>query len=225
MSLEPQQGPRRVGQLIDVGRDWNKAILKVLAAGWLLARKSPDVRPTVDEVTLTEHLRDGMRNALLGLGVDLRAGMTILPGTESRFGTRPRPAGLTDIPVFLTDVRQAYDEHDPHAIIECKRVAEIETDLCRLYVKQGIVDRFQSGKYASHHTTGFMAGYLIAGTVNGAFDKINGYLAQSERLATCTILDEPWTRSSSHPRQHGLAPIELHHAMLNVAEEVSDDED
>ena len=61
-----------------------------------------------------------------------------------------------------------------------------------------------------------MAGYLLDGTVDGTVAKINRYLTQSESLATCTILDESWTRSSSHPRQRGLPPIELHHAMLSL---------
>ena len=166
-----------------------------------------------------------MRDAIDASAEDWARRMTVLPGTESKSkACLPAPDGLTDIPVFFSDIREKQHDHDPHAIIECKRVAETETDLCRLYVKKG-VDRFRSGKYANRHTTGFMAGYLIGGTVNGAVDKINSYLAPSEHLATCTILDEPWTRSSTHPRQPGLAPIELHHAMLNVAEKTSDDED
>ena len=104
-----------------------------------------------------------MRRALKETDAAWRKKMTILPGAESLSRSDvPKPDGLTDIPVLFSDIREEYDEHDPHAIIECKRVAGHDAGLCRLYVVEGI-DRFKTGQYASNHAVGFMAGYPTCG--------------------------------------------------------------
>ena len=202
-----------VGPTIDIGEERCGAILRTIESGWHLALASPDVHRDLREVELTECLRDGMRDALTRFGDAWCRTVTILPGTESRSPQVRVPDGRTDVSVFFAELREVYDEHDPHAIVECKRIAEQRTDLCRLYVVEG-VDRFRSAKYGHRHAVGFMVGYLIAGAIDGTVDKINRYLPSEEALAKCTVIDEPWMRSSRHPRPAGAPPIEVHHAML-----------
>ena len=126
--------------------------------------------------------------------------MTVLPGTETRSRPEvPRPDGRTDIPVFFQDIREEHDEQDPHAIIECKRVAGNDARLCRLYVVEGI-DRFSTGKYAANHAVGFMAGYLLAGDAGSAAAGVNRHLTrkgrQSERLVSATFPTLPGSEAA-----------------------------
>lgn len=197
-----------------------RCILRVVKDGWAVAKKFADVTADACELVLTERLRNGMRQvvdrekAVDGLGDSLR--MSILPGTESRSGPDVVvPDGRTDIPILL---RHPFS-HEPHAIIECKRVAGSDSSLCRLYVVQGIDDRFASGKYAWNHATGFMVGYVIMGTPAAAASGVNGYLKRqgrcSERLEPSRLLCEPWVKKSHHRRQSG-APIRLLHAFLEL---------
>ena len=72
------------------------------------------------------------------------------------------------------------EEHDPHAVIECKRIAGTNTHLCREYVVEGI-DRFRTGKYGQNHAMGFMAGYLLADTAQDAVQGVNAYLTRASR--------------------------------------------
>lgn len=159
-----------------------------------------------------------MREVLNQGTTDWNKKMTILRGTESLSVSSPlTPDGLTDIPIFFQDIRENLDEHDPHAIIECKRIAGNDSRLCRLYVVKGI-DRFRQGKYAGNHALAFMAGYLLSGGADAAVAGINGYLSRQvrepEHLTSSTVLPEAWARSSRHPRPEPAAPIELHHAFL-----------
>ena len=172
------------------------------------------------EVEITERLRDGMRAALNAKVVPWCKKMTVLPGTESRSSPdAPRPDGRTDVPIFFNDVREEYDEHDPHAIVECKRIAGNCADLCREYVVEGI-DRFVKGKYAGNHADGFMAGYLLSGDAQAAAECVNKYLSKKkrepERLESSTVLDVPWARSSRHVRPAPAGPIALHHAFFGL---------
>ena len=135
-------------QFIDIHRERSEAILRIVDAGWKRVSDRPEVHPGAGEVEITERLRDGMRAALAERATDLSRKMTVLPGTESRSSTEVlRPDGRTDVPIFFSDIREEYNEHDPHAIVECKRVAGSCADLCREYVVEGI-NRFVTGKYA-----------------------------------------------------------------------------
>ncbi len=147
--------------------------------------------------------------------------LAVLPGTESL--SRPdmdRPDGRTDIPIFLTEWLSYHKRHDPHAVIECKRVADSRTDLCRAYVAGGI-DRFKSGKYGGDHSTGFMIGYIIAGDAQSAVLCINRHLERKSRhdetLKSSDIKGHSWVRKSIHSRESGLS-INLYHAFLKFAE-------
>ena len=172
------------------------------------------------EIEITECLRIGMRRALKDEIGKWAKKMTILPGAESRSGAALKPDGRTDIPILFQEIREVYDVHDPHAIIECKRVAGDDATLCRRYVVDGIDDRFISGKYAGRHRVAFMAGYVLSGSVDAVIRRINRHLSERGRAAecldSCTVLSEAWARSSSHPRP---APpsIELHHAFLTFS--------
>ena len=74
-------------------------------------------------------------------------------------------------------IEQEAESPDPHAIIECKRVAGSDAKLCREYVTKGI-DRFAFGEYGRRHAIGFMAGYLESATADLAARGINRYLAR-----------------------------------------------
>jgi hypothetical protein len=175
------------------------------------------VHAGAQEVVITERLRDGMRRALVEN--QFSGTMIVLPGTESR--SRPEvllPDGKTDIPILLIEISVRYNEHDPRAIIECKRVAGSDANLCREYVVEGI-DRFRTGKYAGNHMAGYMAGYLLSGDAAGAAAGINRYMSgkarHAEPLKPSGVVGEPWTWASRHPRD-APPPIDLHHAFLGL---------
>ena len=216
----PLDGPATSDrQLINLGPDIATAILRTVEAGWTLALQSPDINTGASEVEITERLRDGMRCAL-DSGMLPWKTMIVLPGTESR--SRPDvllPDGRTDISIQWIDIFLQFRAHDPHAIIECKRIAGDNSDLCREYVVKGI-DRFRIGKYSENHSTGFMVGYLIAGDANAAVLRINRYLNSksrcAENLKPSNLISESWAWGSCHPRTTN-SSIELHHAFLAFA--------
>lgn len=145
--------------------------------------------------------------------------IVVLPGTESRSTSEKLvPDGRTDIPLLHLAIYVRSQEHDPHAIIECKLLDGDSRDLCREYVQEGI-DRFAMGKYAGNHIHGFMAGYVIAGDEAGAASGVNGVLYSNgraeERLQSTA---QGWRWTSRHLRQGGSA-IRLHHVFLSVRQQ------
>ena len=205
--------------LVDIGQARGADVLHIIKAGWERRLAMRNANPQQGEVEMTMHLREGMVCAVNERIVRSSKKITVLPGTES-WGSASsiRPSGLTDISIHLRDVREKCGEHDPHAIIECKRIAGNDAGLCREYVIEGI-DRFITGKYGERHAVAFMVGYLLSADAETAASGTNRYLSSKGRkrdhLGSCTILDEPWARSSHHVRQSSAGPIGLHHAFLD----------
>ncbi|HAF43541.1 MAG TPA: hypothetical protein DCK83_00990 [Gallionellaceae bacterium] len=169
---------------------------------------------------MTERLRDGMRDGLKSGGLPWGKMLLVLPGTESRSNTTVIiPDGRTDIPLMLIAVFLRTQEHDPHAIIECKRIAGSDANLCREYVQEGI-NRFCSGKYGQNHAVGFMVGYLIAGTDEESVDGINAHLTRTSRkaehLAPADCGEGLVSWVSHHGRAAPTSPIKLHHSFLDL---------
>ena len=204
-------------QFIELGPDIATAILRTVKAGWSLALQFPEVSTSAGEVEVTERLRDGMRLALRSGTFQWSQDMVVLLGSESRSRSDVLvPDGRTDIPILWIEIFRRFGEPDPHAIIECKRIAGTNAHLCREYVVEGI-DRFQTGKYSGNHSIGFMVGYLTAGYAKAAVIGINKYLNRksrsAENLIRSPLINESWVWCSCHPRSIG-SPIELHHAFL-----------
>ena len=203
---------------IALAREIAAGIMRIVEDGWGRALASSDIGADDGEVEITERLRDGMREAANARAIEMR--LIVLPGTESR--SRPeiaKPDGRTDISLLVIEIFLRYGEHDPHAVIECKRVAGSRADLCRSYVVEGI-DRFGSGKYSGNHSTGFMIGYLVAGNANSAASGINRYLKGRSRMVESldrsNLVAASWAWRSAHLRSGG-SQIELHHAFLAFA--------
>ena len=211
---------------INLGPETAAAILRTIEAGWVRASSLPDINADAGEVEMNERLRDGMRDALDLDGLPWGGTLIVQAGSESRSRRDVlRPDGRTDIPIQSIEFFHRFREHDPHAIIECKRIAGDDAYLCREYVVNGI-DRFRRGQYAANHAAGFMAGYLIAGHANAAVTRVNGYLnggrrhgnrdvRHSENLIQSKLVEEPWAWTSRHPRTDG-SKIDLHHAFLQL---------
>ena len=215
----PFPPPGRQLATVDIHEDRCNTILYVIWRGWHRVLAAGLMDATWKEVPLTERLRDEMRRAVPDKD------MWIWPGAESRSGEDVlEPDGRTDIPIAFTSIREELDEQDAHAIIECKRVTEHDSALCRAYVHEGI-QRFVRGsksdpnrpKYAVRHAFGFMVGYLLSGNAAGAVAAINLSLSGPEHLRPSTILDRDWSKTSRHDRQAPLRPIALHHAFLAFA--------
>ena len=225
----PYDRPRAIGRpFIQLAHEVAAAIMQTIEAGWRVGACASNRTAARHEVEITEQLRDGMRRALEEEELPWREGMIVLPGTESRsHPDLPRPDGQTDIPIFMIEIWVGCRAHDPHAIVECKRVDGNNARLCRLYVVEGM-DRFRRGQYSQNHSTAFMAGYVIAGNERTAVGRINEYLTSSvapgghgagaaEKLGPSSILEEDWAWESCHGREAG-PPIELHHAFLTCSE-------
>lgn len=189
------------------------AILRAIQLGWRAAGKIAEEDAVVlsHEPPMTHRLRAGMRR-VVDSSEDL-CPMRITPGTEVIPSEDGHP-GLTDISIYVDRL----EGHDPHAIIECKRVHGGDSSLCRLYVTKGI-DRFRSGKYGTDHAQDFMVGFVVQGDAGGAIAGINRYLNGRKRhvdqLIDSDVLAESWVRQSRHFRQ-GLTRTTLHHAFLLV---------
>ena len=211
MKLPTEEG-NVAGEPIELGPDLIATILRVIEEGWARAN-AMGATATDLERPLTERLRCGMRTAKCR-----PESVVVQRGTESLSSQAALvPDGLTDIPLFLLEVYFKSSVQDPHAIIECKRIAGTDTDLCREYVVNGI-DRFRDGKYSSRHRAAFMVGYVLVGTIDDAAKGIDKYLAGRRRVAEglvpSTVVAGPWLRESRHQRlAHGL--IVLHHAFLS----------
>ena len=211
----PYETPPALGrEFIELGPEVVAVILLTLAAGWQRACAAEDVNANAGEVLMTERLRDGMRGALRNSPWKL----IVLPGTESRSkASVVLPDGRTDIPLMLIEVFLRTQEHDPHAVIECKRIAGSDTHLCREYVVEGM-DRFVREKYGENHAIGFMVGYVLSGSPSESADGVNAYLrrvSRSDCLAPSDISDGTW--QSLHARSKPSMPIRLHHAFLVFA--------
>ena len=212
----PVDVPAATGRpFIALAQEVAAGILRIIEEGWGRALAPTHIGTDNGELEITERLRDGMREAANARALELS--LVVLPGSESR--SRPdvaTPDGRTDIPLLIIEIFLRYGEHDPHAIIECKRVAGSRPDLCREYVVEGI-DRFRHGKYSANHSIGFMIGYLVAGDANSAASRINRYLKGKSRdadsLHRSNLVAASWARRSAHARSSG-SSIELHHAFL-----------
>lgn len=218
----PYETPSALGrEFIELGPEVVAVILLTLVSGWEKACATEDVNANAGEVLMTERLRDGMRNALNN---SRRKGiMMVLPGTESRSKSSVMlPDGRTDIPLSIVEIFLRTNEHDPHAIIECKRIAGSDTHLCREYVVEGM-DRFIQEKYGENHAIGFMVGYVLSGAPSESADGINAYLKRvsrpADRLAATNVRDESiW--QSQHARPRPSMPIHLHHAFLGFTDTI-----
>lgn len=218
----PYDPPAPLGrEFIELAPEVVAAILCTLSAGWFQACKFSDINAQAGEVLMTERLRDGMRGALKSKAYPWRKTLIVLPGAESRSSSGVLiPDGRTDIPLMLIEVFLRTAEHDPHAIIECKRIAGTDTHLCREYVVEGI-DRFATGKYGENHALGFMVAYVLSGTATESVDGVNAYLRRTSRKADALELHEARSEAPSWRSQHVRAkpspPIQLHHAFLGLA--------
>lgn len=215
----PYDIPTALGrEFIELPADVTAAILLTLIAGWKHATSFIDVNENAGEVAMTERLRDGMRSELKSGRLPWGKMLLVLPGTESRSSSDVLlPDGRTDIPLVWIDIFLRLGEHDPHAIIECKRIAGSDTHLCREYVVEGI-DRFRKGKYGENHTVGFMVGYLLAGSGAEAATSVNAYLTRKARKAEHLQLTDVAAKflswESQHLRAASVLSIRLHHAFL-----------
>ena len=216
------EAPASLGRnLIELAPEVSAVILLTLLAGWKIAREFNDVNEHAGEVLMTERLRDGMRSELQSKGRPWGKMLVVLPGTESRSNRAVVvPDGRTDIPLMLIEVFLQMEEHDPHAIIECKRIAGSDTHLCREYVVEG-VNRFSTGKYGQNHAMGFMVGYLLTGTAIEAADGVNAYLTrasrEAEHLEPDDVCDEALIWASQHARGTTNTPIRLLHSFFGIA--------
>ena len=186
-------------------------VLRTIHDGWRVATAHSEFSRLVHEPAMTHRLVQGMRQAADSFGPALP--MRVLTGTEVH--NESRAVGLTDISIIF----DSFPGHDPHVVVECKRVAGSAANLCWLYVTEWI-DRFKSGeKYGMNHDTGFMVGYTVHDTTSDAVAGINRYLGRHDRrddsLVPSHLITDSWARQSTHARSR-CEPMELHHAFLIV---------
>ena len=221
-------GERRGREPLDLDPSLTILILRLIKKGWETACKDALIQGDCEEREMAECLLQGMRSHLKshpssakGEGVEWRENITVARGTEvpPRSGHSGSP-GIPDIAVYFHDIRIRKNYHDPHALIECKKISGSRAKLCRSYVVDGIMDRFASGKYGADHSVGFMIGFLLHGSVPLAVERINGHVRC--KLGPCEVLVPSDSRCSHsvhvsrHARPTLSSPVVVHHSFLRV---------
>lgn len=108
---------------------------------------------------------------------------------ESQSDTPDRDTGLGYI-----DVHVIYSfELCEYFAIECKRVADSDSELSRYYVTRGVA-RFITGKYSLGHPYAAMIGYVCSGQCAGVADQIGKRIIESDRGVTALSDDWLWKR-------------------------------
>lgn len=176
---------------------------------------------------MTEALLESMRSHLhsrgrsaMGSSVERREKVTVARGTEVPPNRgQSGLLGIPDIAIYFHDFRVSLNYHDPHAVIECKRISCSRPQLCRLYVHQGI-ERFISGKYARDHCVGFMIGYLLDGGIPSAVELINGYLKNDFPASEILVVSDSECSHSVYISRHSRPtlpdPVVVHHTFLRL---------
>lgn len=208
-------GRSAAGTPLHIGEDHVVAILVLIRLGWKSAMEHSEVSPQTLEVDLNAYLRQGMCDVVDANGVRFAPHISVFPGTESTKPGEVVPSGRTDISIILHHLPR---RHDPHTVIECKKVSGAHARHCRRYVVDGIDDRFKSGKYAKNDLVAFMTGFVFAGTIGEAVACINRHLIRKKRgdeLLNDSTVGERRTRTSRHSRCHVEENIELHHAFVS----------
>lgn len=189
------------GRSVELARGQVLTVLTAIADGWQAATGNDSLTASLGEREVTRWLIGGMRRTMGHLGV------TVARGTETPEGNVP------DICISFQKLREEKDEHEPHVVVECKRVAGDDSELCRLYVRKGM-SRFKERKYGKRRFHGFMVGYLMSGSGDEAVEGINVYLVRHWGEADCLKKTElstslaVWQSRHSRPAEQ---PIEVMH--------------
>ena len=192
------------GRSVELARGQVLTVLTAIADGWRVATENDSLTANLGEREVTRWLIGGMRRTMGHLGV------TVARGTETPEGNVP------DICISFQRLREDEGEHEPHVVVECKRVAGSDSTLCARYVRQGMI-RFKEGKYGKRRTHGFMVGYLLSGSDDEAVERINVYLMRHWSDADCLQKTElstslaVWQSRHSRPTEE---PIEVMHQFL-----------
>jgi len=137
----------------DLNDDEISLVIDLLCQGAAEAR--PFVNKNMLEVPLTILVRKAMlrvKRKLSLSNIEVRGEQEIL----DIYSNDPSVQGRIDI--TLKFMHQFSDE-DAYVGVECKRLADGNKSLNKLYVSEGVA-RFATGKYGSGHTVGMMLGYV-----------------------------------------------------------------
>lgn len=107
---------------------------------------------------------------------------------------------------------------------ECKRVAENSSNLTRLYVEKGIIDRFLGTKdYSDELPWGGMIGYILNGTHSAVVVKLNEQISRQLYSSTeylkiiqpVSQFDAVYTSQHKHPKIAG--NITITHLLMSFS--------
>ena len=156
-------------------------ILDITVKAWLAVVSGGKVDPQSGEDDITDELRWQMdaekkrRRPVLNLRFEREV--------QSDLPDNSRDIGLIDVYVIYSF------EQTEYFAIECKRVAEADSDLSRLYVTEG-VHRFVMGKYSPGHPFGAMVGYVCAGKCGDVASQMEKRLTEFDRKVTA--MSDKW---------------------------------
>jgi hypothetical protein len=158
-------------------------ILDITVKAWPAVLASGNVRPESGEDDITDELRWQMdaekkrRRPVPNLRFERES--------QSDLPDKSRDMGFIDVYVLYSF------EQTEYFAIECKRVAQSNSDLSRYYVTDG-VHRFVIGKYSLGHRFGAMVGYVCAGGCEDVARQIEQRLRGFDRAVTALSEESLW---------------------------------
>jgi hypothetical protein len=162
-------------------------ILDITIKAWPKVVSSGKVGPQSGEDDITDELRWQMdvekkrRRPVPNLRFERES--------QSDLADKSRDVGLIDVYVIYSF------EQTEYFAIECKRLAQSNSDLSRYYVTEG-VRRFVVGKYSLGHHFGAMVGYVCAGECSEVASQLEKRLREFDRAVTALSEKSLWRKET-----------------------------
>ncbi|RUL86994.1 hypothetical protein [Tautonia sociabilis] len=179
-----------------------KAWPRVVAGGKVSARSSED--DISDELRWQMDAEKRRRNPMPRLRFEREP--------QSDLPDKSRSIGLIDVYVIYSF------EQTEYFAIECKRLADADSDLSRYYVTDG-VNRFVIGKYSLGHPYGAMVGYVCAGECGVVASQIEKRLKDFDRAVTAISSSWMWRQEDRFGRIPNL--FSTKHTQVGIQHEIT----
>ena len=202
---------------LPIGSAFVRAVLELLATGAANLHAKHSVTPRMREDHISQRLNEEMEALHRGSDSDI-VNWSMRPARS----VQGRPDDTFEVDFSFHANRYPRDQRW-YLGVEAKKLGGAANQLTNLYVREGVL-RFVTGKYSLGHDHAVMLGYVVAGPMDEAANKVKAAMdrnaIKTQQIAQFFpdryVYDHPYIYSSRHTQNGVQEPFKLVHLLVDL---------